>query len=242
MMPGPDHFLTVVDATWPSARSSSLGPWTIREGQGGGKRVSAATASATVAPGDLPRAEAAMRDLGQVPLFMIRAGDEVLDRMLEDRGYTVVDPVNIYATPVGMLAAEPPPPVTTWCIWEPLAIMQEIWAEAGIGPTRQAVMTRAAQPKTAILGRVDTHAAAAGFVALHEDTAMMHALEVRAPQRRLGMGRHMMRAAAIWTRAQGGQRISALSTQANTAACALYASLGMEVMGQYHYRQHPEGE
>lgn len=240
MTPGSEHFPAVAEATWPAAQAAQLGPWIIRAGQGGGKRVSAATATGPVRPRDLPQAEAAMRALDQVPLFMIRAGDDDLDALLDSEGYEIADPVNVYAAAVGVLSAEPPPPVTTWCIWEPLAIMNDIWSDGGIGPARRAVMARAAPPKTAILGRVGSHAAAAGFVGMHAGTAMMHALEVRPAHRRVGMARHMMRAAAMWTEAQGGHYISALCTRSNSAACALYASLGMRVVGQYHYRRSPK--
>lgn len=242
MTPDTRHYLEVIEATWPCAGARRLGPWTIRDGQGGGKRVSAATAEAAVTPQDLPRAEAAMRALGQVPLILVRPGEEALDILLAAQGYRVIDPVAIHAAPVQRLASEPPPPVTTWCIWKPLAIMDEIWEEAGVTAARRAVMARAVPPKTAILGRLDQQAAAVGFVGLHGQTAMMHALAVREGQRRAGMGRHLMRTAAIWAAAQGATRIATLSTRANAAAGALYASLGMEVVGQYHYRQHPEGE
>ncbi len=73
-----------------------LGPWTIRDGQGGGKRVSAATAHSAVNDDDIAQAEVAMLDLGQTPLFMIRDGDAALDKLLETRGYSVVDPVEMY--------------------------------------------------------------------------------------------------------------------------------------------------
>ena len=35
----PDWFATI-DGTWPAAAYHRLGPWTLREGRGGGSRVS----------------------------------------------------------------------------------------------------------------------------------------------------------------------------------------------------------
>lgn len=242
MSPDSRHFLDVIDATWPAARRIEAGPFTLRDGRGGGKRVSAATATGPATADAVSDAEAAMRDLGQRPLFMIRDSDAALDALLADRGYRVVDPVAIHAAPIGLLTAEAPPPATIWTIWEPLAIMRDIWADGGIGPERCDVMRRATCPRTGLLARRDQNVAAAGFVGLHQQTAMMHALEVRPEQRRHGMARHMMRAAAIWAAAQGAERISAVCTRANAGACALYASLGMQVVGQYHYRQHPDGD
>ena len=70
---------------------------------------------------------------------------------------------------------------------------------------------------------------------------MIHALEVLPHQRRQGVAGRIMRAAAIWAEEQGAHTISLIVTQANAGAGALYASLGMSLVGQYHYRiQEPE--
>ena len=96
MIPNIETLYGVIDATWAPAAMTQAGPWTIREGQGGGQRVSAATANGPVTEAHLPEAEEAMRALGQTPLFMIRKGDDALDTMLAGRGYKVVDPVNLW--------------------------------------------------------------------------------------------------------------------------------------------------
>lgn len=178
-----------------------------------------------------------MRALDQTLLFQIRAGDAALDALLAAQGYRIVDPVNLLAAPVAGLIVERPPRVSTFTIWEPLEIMREIWAEGGIGPDRIAVMARARGPKTGLLGRHDNHPAATGFVALHEGIAMVHALEVRAAHRRVGMGRLMMLQAAHWAAAQGARHLAVICTQANAAANGLYATMGFVHIGQYHYRQ-----
>ena len=73
------QFYAALDATWPPADMQRQGPWLIREGRGGGQRVSAASAvtsaAAAVNAADITQAEAAMQALGQVPLFMIRDGE-----------------------------------------------------------------------------------------------------------------------------------------------------------------------
>ncbi len=58
----------VIEATWPPASLTEVGPFTIRDGAGGGKRVSAATINQPVTADDLPIAEAAMQALGQAPI------------------------------------------------------------------------------------------------------------------------------------------------------------------------------
>lgn len=237
--PTTDYF-EVIDNTWPAARFERLGPWMLRQGQGGGSRVSATTACAPFTPADIDRAETAMRDMGQKCLFMVRPGDDDLDAALQVRGYGVVDPVTIYACPVDRLTDLELPRVTVFSIWEPLAIMTEIWAAGGIGPARLAVMHRARGPRTGLLARHRDKPAGTAFAAIHDGTAMVHAVEILPHQRRQGMGGWIMRGAAHWAAGQGAHTLSVMCTRANTAANALYASLGMEVVGQYHYRHLPQ--
>ncbi|MDO9637127.1 MAG: GNAT family N-acetyltransferase [Pseudotabrizicola sp.] len=227
----------VMEQTWPPARAFAVGPWCIRDGQGGGKRVSAATAGPGWSDEAIPLAEAAMDELGQAPLFLIRQGDDLLDQALQSRGYRVVDPVAAYAAPCAALADPEPPPMAAFAHWPPLAICAEIWADAGIGPARLAVMQRATGPKCAILGRANDQPTGVAFVAIHQGVAMLHALEVRTAARRQGSAHHIMRAAAQWAQQNGADSLSLVVTVLNSPARALYASLGMKVVGQYHYRQ-----
>jgi ribosomal protein S18 acetylase RimI-like enzyme len=236
----PDRLAQVMEATWPPLHRQRRGPWMVRDGAGGGKRVSAATAEATVASADLPQAEEAMRALGQRPLFLIREGEPGLDSLLAARGYQVVDPVLAYAAPVTGFAA--PPVMTSFPHWPPMEITRSLWAEGGIGPARLAVMDRVTGPKTAILARARDRAAGVAFVALDGDVAMLHALEITPDQRRQGCAGHLLRAAADWAREQGADVLSLVVTEANAPARALYVSAGMTVVGQYHYREEPQPE
>ncbi|MEB8385698.1 GNAT family N-acetyltransferase [Rhodobacteraceae bacterium KMM 6894] len=240
-LPDAQTLYKVVETTWPAFASRTLGPWTLRDGRGGGKRVSAATAQAPASADDLPPAEAAMRAYGEVPRFMIRAQDNALDAMLAQAGYDIIDPVNMYAGPIAPLTVQRPPPISTFNIWPPVAIQREIWAAGGIGPARIHVMERAPAPKTALLGRENDRAAAAGFVAIHDGIAMVHALEVLPAHRRQGLARYMMLEAAFWAAAQGAHHMSVVCTRANDGANALYSSLGLSLVGQYHYRQLTDG-
>ncbi|WP_283646783.1 GNAT family N-acetyltransferase [Marinovum algicola] len=238
MRPGADQLMALCEATWPPARSFASGAFLLRDGAGGGKRVSAATLlpGASWSEDDRLRAEQEMRALGQQPLFQIRAGEERLDATLEAAGYRIVDPVNLYVAPVQDLTDRPIPRVTTFCIWEPLAIMRELWAAAGIGPERLAVMWRATCDKTTILGRIEDSPAATAYVGLVDGLAMLHALEVVPAKRRKGLAQWMMRQAAVWAADRGATHLSVLCTEANTGANALYAGMGFACVGHYHYR------
>jgi len=227
--------LDLTDATWPAAARHEAGAFVVREGLGGGQRVSSATVRAAWAETDIDRAEACQAALGQVPLFLIRPDEEPLDRALAARGYAVKDPVHAYEAATADLVAEVPR-LSTFAVWPPLAIQRDIWADDGIGPDRIAVMDRVRGPKTAILGRINDRAAGTAFVAIHGDVAMLHALVVVPAERRQGLAGRMMRSAAAWAQDNGAARLAVLVTAANQPANTLYASLGMRIVGQYHYR------
>ena len=238
MTPTAHQLYDVIEATWPAAERWTDGPLTFRKGLGGGSRVSAATGPATA--DDLDHAEKVMRDLGQPCLFMLRDGEQDFDSLLAQRGYKVKDPVTLYVAPVERLAKHRPPPVTTFEVWPPLAIQRDIWATGGIGDARIAVMERCTGPHTTILGRLTDQPAGTGYVGIHNGIAMVHALEVLPRFRRQGLAVKMLRAMAFWAQNNGASWFSLVVTEANVGANALYASLGMEVVGHYHYRQLPE--
>ncbi|WP_171131953.1 MULTISPECIES: GNAT family N-acetyltransferase [unclassified Ruegeria] len=226
----------IVDGTWPAAEFIQDGPFRLRRGEGGGSRVSAASRIGAFSEADIDAAEQAMLGMGQKRLFCVWPGDEALDEQLAIRGYEVLDPVNIYSCPVEHLTDVPIPRVTVFTLWEPLAIMREIWARGGIGPARLAVMDRAAGPKTGLLIRHKDQPAGTGFVAAQDGVAMVHALEILSDHRRQGLGKWAMRAAAFWALENGAKTLSVICTQENVGANGLYSSLGMELVGTYHYR------
>lgn len=229
----PDQLFHAMETTWPPASHRALGPFLLRDGAGGGKRVSAASVEAPWTEADLNAAEAAMAD----PLFLIRPADAALDAALDAGGYRVVDPVLAYAAPAAMLAAEAPRHMTTFPHWPPMEIARQLWADGHIGPARLAVMDRAAGAKCAILSRANDRASGVAFVACDGPIAMLHALEVSPALRRQGSAHNILRAAAAWALDNGADTLALVVTEANTNARGLYASLGMTIVGQYHYRQ-----
>lgn len=235
------RLLAALEGTWPPARAMQQGVWTIRDGAGGGKRVSAATAQGDVADTDIAEAEAAMLALGQDRLFMLRPVEDALDRQLANHGYEVIDPVNLYIAPVSLLTDIPIPRVTAFAVWEPLAIMTEIWASAGIGPARVAIMHRP-KVKTGILARHADQPAGVGYVAIHDGVAMVHAVEVLPHQRRKGVAGWIMRRAAFWAAENGADTLAVLCVADNGPANALYQRLGFGSASGYHYRIKPAPE
>lgn len=238
MTPKAADIFAASEATWPAARRWDVGPFTLRDGEGGGQRVSAATVDGAFEASNLDAAEADMRARGQVPLFQVREEGSALESALAARGYTAKDKTLLYSLPIKKLTDTPIPRVTAFEIWEPLAIMHDIWATDGIGPQRRAVMARAAT-KTSVLARWNEKPAGAGFVGVHKTIAMVHALVVLPHQRRQGVAEWMMRRGAFWGQAQGAAHICVLCVADNAPANAFYRALGFAQVGRYHYRVAP---
>jgi GNAT superfamily N-acetyltransferase len=234
--PSAHQLFDVVERTWAPASARNLGPFTLRDGQNGGQRVSATTVNGPFHDDNVTEAEQAMSAIGQPDLFMIRDQDIELDHALSRRGYTVKDPVTIYACPCALICDIELPAMSGFAMWPALSISCDIWHEGGIGPDRLAVMDRVAEKKTTILARHSGRAAGSAFVAIHQNIAMIHAIEVLPNHRRHGVGRNIMVFAARWAMANQANYFSLAVTTANVAANALYSRLGMTVAGNYHYR------
>ncbi|PWE33540.1 GNAT family N-acetyltransferase [Maritimibacter sp. 55A14] len=238
-MSAPDTaaLFAMLEATWPAAATRRLGPWRLRDGAGGGKRVSAATLEGDFTAEAIGPAEVTMEAAGQTPLFMIRRCDPpALDAALAGRGYALVDPTLIYLAPVGDVAAHRPGFMKVFTGPEPLAIMRELWAAGGIGPARLDVMARVGGPKCYLFAREKDRPAGAAFVALHGNVAMLHALDVSHEFRRTGVARNILGKAAEWAQNHDAQWFSTVTTGENLPAQGLFAGLGLHSVDNYHYR------
>ena len=234
MTPDAATLLHHMPATWPPLAEHRVGPWVLREGPGGGNRVTCAVAEGPVTADDLAPLVQAAAQLGQPGLVMVRQGEDALDAMLADAGWGMGDAVVLYLSPASAFPA--PPAMTAFPMWPPLAIQRLIWNEGGIGAGKLAVMDRAAGPKAAILGRSGDRPAGTAYVALAGGIAYLHALTVVPALQRQGSARNIVGTAAAWAQAAGADWLALAVTRGNAPARALYASLGMQLVGHYHYR------
>ncbi len=238
--PNASELFTALGTTWPAARVINTGPWQLREGLGGGQRVSSAIATSPVTENDIQAAITGMRAFGQPALFMVRDGDGGLDNWLDQKGFSVSGPTALYVAKASDLA-QSYPMTTIIPAWPPLAIQREIWTEGGVNDARVAVMHRADGPKTSLIVRIDDTPSATVFLAKTGPITMLHALEVRPANRRRGAGETTVRAAAKWAVDQGADWLALAVIKANAAANALYQKLGMAPVASYHYRRTPSG-
>lgn len=235
-LPDAARLLAAVDATWPPAEMRETAGWCLRRGAGGGKRVSAASALVPGAVPDIGAAVAGLAAWGQPPLFRIGPGEAALDAELGARGYGVIDPVAVYFAAASAIDDGADQTARVIRVATPLRIVEEIWAEGGIGPGRLAVMERPTGPRTVLLARVEDRPAGVAFVAVDADVAMIHAVEVAAGFRRKGAGGALLRGAARFALEHGAPWLALAVTEANEPARTLYERLGMAVGARYHYR------
>ena len=216
----------VTDATWPSASLTSQNGWIIKNGAGGGKRVSAALQINPSA--NIETAEHAMQAIGQDKLFQIRTGDTALDTALASRGYDLIDRVVLLVSPLSNLEKS----TDVQSVPAPNSALKQVWAAGGIGPARLDVMNRATCTKSII--HIDDRAVA--YVGIHNGICMAHAVEVSKNHRRQGLGKQIMHAVAQWAQQNGADYLAVITVMDNTAARTLYQTLGMTEVGHYHYR------
>lgn len=101
---------------------AQAGGFTVRRGEGGGRRVSAARAGGDWSADDIDAAISQQAAWGQPPLFQVRDGDDALAGALAARGMEPCEATALMVAPIAVLTDKPIPPVTTFCIWPPMAI------------------------------------------------------------------------------------------------------------------------
>lgn len=243
--PGMATLLAALDATWPAADRVRLGEWVMRRGAGGGNRVSSVWPNG--APGldveaAIDAAVSVARGWEQPPLFQLAPADAALDARLAARGFARIDASRFLAASAGAVATRGGARRMVLRVRSRLAALDEMWETGGIGPARRAVMARTPPPCDVLMLREDDRVAAAAFVAVAGNIAMVHAVHVAPAMRRRGLGAATTAAAAAWALEAGATTLALAVTEANTAARGLYARLGFVDCGGYHYRRAPEGD
>ncbi|HRO13940.1 MAG TPA: GNAT family N-acetyltransferase [Paracoccus sp. (in: a-proteobacteria)] len=228
-------------ATWPAAEYAEAGGFRVGRGMGAGGRVGSGRAAGPWSDADIDRIVRIQRNWGEPPLIAVDDDDAALAATLKARGWLRHRPTLVMQAQVSALTDREIPPVTAMDLWPPLAIQRDIWADQGIDAARQAVMERTPGPKAAILGRVQDRAGGAAFAAVHGPIAMVHAVAVLPPLRRMGLAGWMVRRAATFAANQGAARLVLTVRQSNEGALALYAGLGFIPCGGYSYWKPPVG-
>ena len=222
----PDRYFKAIDQTWPASAYVRRDGWLLRDGRGGGKRVSAA--SRLERDATLDSALDWFDGRNETPLFMIGPKDADLDQSLGQQGYSIVDPTDLLSIDPNQIAEE-----TEVLFQNSVSVeARQIWEQGGIGQARIDVMERAKGPKF----YMELPKKAVGFFAVSDAIAMVHALEVSKHARRQGCGAMLMKAAAFQAKELGAGELVVLTVKANQPAQSLYRNFGFRGVSQYHYR------
>ena len=232
----PSSFWTASEVCWPPLNKKSIGPWIIREGEGGGNRVSSTTANDCFTKKDIFLAENHMSLLNQENIFHIRQKDSELDYILEGLGYSLVDKPLVYGSKIAKMSPPCVPPMTVFNIWPPLRIMKDIWKIGGTTDSRMAVMARCKVRKTAILGRIENKVAGCAFISEYKGIAILQSLFVLPNYRRKGLAGFIISESVKWASYKESSYLALMTDKYNKEARGLYDSLGMTVIDNYHYR------
>ena len=232
----PNSFWAASEICWPPLNKKNIGPWVIREGEGGGNRVSSTTANDFFTKEDIFIAENHMQLLNQKNIFQIREKDLELDNILERLGYSLVDKTVVYGLKIAKMSSPCVPPMTAFNIWPPLRIMKDIWEVGGTTDSRISVMERCKVRKTAILGRIENKAAGCAFISEYKGIAILQALFVLPSYRRKGLARFLISESVKWVSYADSAYLALMTDKYNKEARGLYDSLGMKIIDKYHYR------
>lgn len=225
--------MAAVRATWPPSRLDRIGPFDLPAERAGTRRAT----SARLREGAVADAESIARVEEARPgtIFGTRDGaEDDLAALLSDRSYAESGGSTLMAGPLDALTGDLPP-VSGFAHWPPLAICGALWDAHVNDAPRRAPAWRAADPKAAILLRLDDRAAGALFVAIHDAIAVCHMVLTLPRFRRRGLGLIGMGHAARWGRENGARHVALPVEANNTAALALYSRAGLVRRGGYRY-------
>ena len=231
-----NEFLKLLEKTWPPQKVIYFTDWTIRISDGAGKRASAISLEGSWEEASFKKLKNFLKELGKSEIFMIYEPDSLFENELDKLNYQIVDKSCVFEIAVPELIKNKPPPISMFSIWPPLNIQKVLWNSNGVGWQRQAIMDRASQPKTSILGRWSDNPVASAFVVKSGNVGFLHALVVDQNFRRQGVARALMQHAGQWANKHNCKRLMVVTTEANTAATSLYTSLEFQLVNKYHYR------
>jgi ribosomal protein S18 acetylase RimI-like enzyme len=226
---------------WPALKTVHYDGWLIRCSGGGSRRPNSVNCvhASTITLGEkIEVAEAFYARWQQRPIFRLTPlADDGLDRLLEQRGYTVEEPTFVQQAPIHLMAAAPNVQV--------FPAASEAWIEAathvrglaGRDAEIFAMQHRAVAVDSGwALVAANGHAVAAGTVAIERAWAGLHGIHVAKGVRRRGLARQLTEGLLGFAYARGARRAWLQVAQANVAALPLYHSLGFRTAYSYHHR------
>jgi ribosomal protein S18 acetylase RimI-like enzyme len=225
---------------WPARQTVFYEGWILRLANGYTKRANSANAWQPTASFDAVRSyvEALYQRQGLPTIFRLTplAGDEP-DRQLEVAGYQQVDPTEVMTLPVGNWrgsgdAILEPMRSSTWS--DGFALLNGL--NALHRQQHDALLDTIAWPVAYATVYEEGQPIGYGLAVAEGDWAGLFDVVVAPAWRGRGHGRQLVKQLIEWGETQGARQAYLQVTCSNSAALALYRSLGFETRYRYHYR------
>lgn len=229
---------------WPALKTVHYDGWLLRCTGGASRRPNSVNC---VAPSTIPLAQkidaaaALYAHWRQRLVFRLTPlADEGLDRMLEQRGYTIEEPTFV------QLAEITKPAIARDAVVFDHA--SDAWIDAATRirslSGEEAVIFAAQHRAVAInsawaMIEMNGHPVAVGIAAIERGWAGLHGIHVAKGVRRQGLARKISEVLLGFAHARGARRAWLQVAQANAAALPLYHGLGFRSAYSYHHRVGP---
>ena len=228
--------------SWPSQRTVMCNGWIFRRANGYTKRANSACAVAAqrVFSSTLDHAETFYASFGSATIFRMTplAGAEP-DRMLENRGYRVVDETIVKTTPLsGAYARDPSVQIGSACsdIWE-TGYADAHALDEGQRQAHRAILDGIAPLPTAFAQVHDgDRAIAFGLGVIERGSLGLFDIVTVPDARRKGAARKLVAGLMNWGSTQGARAAWLGVIADNEKALPLYEQFGFRECYRYHYR------
>ncbi|GHD69103.1 GNAT family N-acetyltransferase [Jeongeupia chitinilytica] len=232
-------------SAWPARATELVDGWVLRFANGYTKRANSVTPLYRGVQADADKlgyVEQRYNALGQPAIFKLTAAAGQLDTMLGARGYAQIDVSSVQTRMLDDIPTVSDPAVTLY------DHVDGVWFNAfatmnGVGttqrPTALALLKSYVCPVAFAALAEQGRLVACGFAVRQQDSVVLYDIVTDPAQRRRGHGRRLVAALLAWGRRTGAKRCVLQVVAANTAALALYASLGFAEQYSYWYRRQP---
>lgn len=242
----PIHSLELLaHRTWPCRRDERLGDWILREADGFTRR-----ANSCLAIGDpgipldqaIDRVEAwyRARDLEHC-VKICPTSPDALDSLLEARGWSVATPSLVMHRSLGQKSSALPPEFSASAIPDSDWLRTvSLWdAETPDKARRHRELAQRIHTAGFLRWTTSEGILAVGLVSMDGTESYLYDVVVHPERRHRGIGRAFCQAALDWASSCGTRSMALQVLESNTAARALYATLGFAEHHRYHYRVAP---
>jgi N-acetylglutamate synthase len=231
--------------TWPCRMGDALGDWILREADGFTRRANSCLALGDPGlslPDSIDRVEAWYRERDLEPCIKIcPTSPSGLDSLLESRDWSVATPSLALRRDIGQNLSTSSSELSVSAIPD-AGWLRTVSLWDGENPERarrHRELAQRIQSAGFLRWTAGEGILAVGLVSMDGSNSYLYDVVVHPERRGRGIGRAFCSAALDWARSCSIRTMALQVLESNTAARALYASLGFAEHHRYHYRVAP---